>query len=235
MYQLSLSDHNLASFCTGAVRYFVESLEDFESQWKPHVGEGTFQCYERSKSGYYDNDFMAGGGDNDMVICDLGGKFLEQKVLTKEDFAFTIYNGWGCPSEIFAKKCILTLGKLEFQRETYVVAKYRLEGVCGKSRVGNQYPHSELWIFGNPILNLDIQSNVEEYRQTMKNGCWDTSAPMETFAKDTLESFVWLTVEKRESPYVLPPEEREQWEQDWYKLSREQLERIFIDIVGEAG
>lgn len=238
MYKISMYDNNMPAFVTGCVEYFTESLEDFEEHWKPLVGEGNVKTYENSKAGYYDNEFMGGGSSHDMVIGDLSGRFLEKKTLTKTDFAFTIRNGWGCTCEIFAKKLVVTMGLLEFQREKYVVAKYRMEGVCRETLFGDlKYEYKALSsIWGNPVLTLDVKSEVSEYRRKKSdNGCWDSSAPKETFEEDTLESFVWLIVGKRKSIYEVPVEEREEWENSWHKITKKQLVALFRDILGEAG
>ncbi len=236
MYKINLYDQNNPAFCTGSATYFVESLEDFEEHWKPKVGENTLEIYEKSKAGYYGNEFMAGGAEHDMVITDLGATFQEKKQLVKEDFRFELVNGWNWPSEIYAQKCMVKLGLLTFQREDYVVAKYRLEGVCSvNSYTGKRYEFKEISTYGNPILKVDIQSNPQDYVHKEPSGLRDSTAPKETFAQDTVESFVWHIVEKRESMYSIPEEKREDWEKNWYKLSKKQLQNLMIDIPGEAG
>lgn len=221
MHKIQVCDNNTPAFATFRYTYFTENLEHFETHWLPQAYEELQEMYQRSKAGYFANNFYGVGADADMVICDLDGKILEERVTVKEDVTLPLVNGYNCQTDIFAKKLELRVAKLQFQGQLYLVGKYRIEGGCFMTFWEQAY--SKLPYYGNYSLithyaNRD-EALVERY------GDWK-NIPAKAYEGDWAETHSWIMLEKYEET---EPKKR------WYQLGKNRLSQLMMDILGEAG
>lgn len=216
MYKITLYDYCCSPICDGTVSYFVDSLDDFEKNWKPLVrSEDRIERYEKSKNGEIVTDYYSDDEELNIVQKDSDSKVLEEKEFEKNNFDIRLYNAYDCSADYYIFNLKYKLRKIVFKGKYYIIAKYKISGIAEyniftRGDVNKKF--EDACFYGNPICNI-IRGDYEDFY----------SPTADLYKNDIMDSFAWHIVWSREENMSLD------------ELNEKELQHLLRDIVGEAG
>lgn len=219
MYKITLNDNNYGAFISGVTSFFVDDIESFELKWlnNPKVSKQTKENYLKSKKGILISDYYVTTKDTNIFQRDPNAKVLKSYSFRFEEKEFEVHNFYEYKTVLYCKKAEVKYRKIRFDDNYYLIGCYRLEGVCRFDEFTNDWKECYNW--GNQILNIKHQSDL------LKNN--HVYGSKEIYNNDIVETICWVTVACSKKENDLPNESD--------LISKEILDNLLIDIVGEGG
>lgn len=218
LYQIQLFDYNCPSCVSGVTNVFTEDIEDFsENYLKIETDEERKDRFLRSKAGEIVIDYYSDDPELNIVkkvdVKDCGGTMK-----WRSDTLLFVQNGYGWPSGYFFKLLALEVRWIRYGENYYKLVKPRSMGCCHKNLIFSDKPWWKMKIHGNPFWL---------YRETIEVPFDSDSA--DTFRGTSLESYVWQVAEKYDTEAKMLEAQQN------FRLSDEEITRVFADLSGDAG
>lgn len=218
MYKITLLDYNTPAFCTFAFESFVDDIEEFQKRWfKLETDQSRKDNFLRSKNGEIVTDLYDDSEKHNIVQQDKDCEIYETYLFERNNFDIDLSNSWGCVSRYHIKNMIIDIRWIRHQEHYYKIAKYKINGIARYGEFSD-LKFSVANCYGNNILEKNRKS--KEY----------TSNDFEEYAKDTIESIVYLPIDVFEDEEELLLNLKNK-----YLLSYKEIDALLMDIPGEAG
>ena len=218
MYKITLLDYNTPEFCTFTFESFVDDIEEFQRRWfKLETEQSRKDNFLRSKNGEIVTELYDDSEKHNIVQQDKNYKIYETYLFERNNFDIDLSNAWGCASRYHIKNMIIDIRWIRHQEHYYKIAKYKINGIARYGEFSD-LKFSVANCYGNNILEKNRKS--KEY----------TSNDFEEYAKDTIESIVYLPIDVFEDEEELLLNLKNK-----YLLSYKEIDALLMDIPGEAG
>lgn len=225
MYKITLYDQNCSPICDGTASFFTEDLNHFEQYWRPHANENQLKRYDQSKAGKIVADYYGNDPELNIVQIDSDVKIFFEKEVVFHNKMFTLLNAYAWESKIYAAKTTIIFRGIRFLGKYFLIGKYKMEGVCEKSFFSAEDKFQTIHVWGNPVVICNLEEKPVWYRT--KAGRESYIYQKEDFAKDSLETYCWVTVGEYSKEKLLSGTINLESDETMVYLMR--------DIPGEAG
>ena len=229
MYRIELFDGNAPSGCSGTYYFFVEDLEEFEKHWLPLAARYPEQVerYYRSKLGEVVTDYYSDDPKFNIVQSE------EAEIITTGKMNYCnkhidLINSYWCEGGYEFDKLTITQMVIKYGKEYYLVGQYEGHGCKHDDPIYNRWyekevKYSQMHFYGNPVAEYtcrDINWDDWDKDDAFKDFYTDNK---EFFKHDTVKTFVWLPIKKVDKDYKIKA------------LTKQEIQILMVDIIGEAG
>ena len=226
MYMITLYDMNSSPVSDGLARFFTEDIDHFEQNWASLcIKRGDHERVERfrrSKNGELVTDYYVDDSELNIVQEDPDAEVLHEKQFTLQDVAFFATNVYGWQQQYHVDHWDCAFRWIRFRKDCLRVFKYMPSEVC---RIDVKRLR-EVNCYGNPVL-INNKGFVVEFDRGVP--IIDHPLSYSDFAGNSIETFCWLTGRYFKT--------RKEIESDFksFEMSEEVMDRMFWDVIGEAG
>ncbi len=252
MYKITLFDETTDSFVSGTATFFTDDLALFEKHCILEKTTDTQERYFRSKNGECVTDYYSDAPELNMVQFDADCELLASKSFAYQEKHITLLNFYGFKTELFASDVLITLAHIKHNGTYFLIGKYKLLGVCTKSRLDNTL-YNKCTAYGNPIcietisgkalqLEEETEKAQQEFFECRKNNEPErvietarmklfqshSRADPKDFAGCDIETCCYVTINKYKNRADFDMEEIEEMTADLFV-------RLMQDIPGSCG
>ena len=227
MYKVTLQDYNCSPIADGTVSFFAEDIEVFQKRWFALLGDDDDSRKERflrSKAGEFVTDDCSDSPELNIVQQDEESLFAEKHIVL-EKVTFEAFNAYGWPTQYHVNQWILRFRWIAFLEKFYGIAFYRANGVCEYSDFADRWKSVEC--YGNPVLENVVAYNPR-YNNRVDPSEWPAPG-FDAFLENRLETICWLT------SACFASEQAMKDDLSSFEVSKEIMNQLFADVVGEAG
>ncbi|MCH5194113.1 MAG: hypothetical protein J1F11_09140 [Oscillospiraceae bacterium] len=219
MYKITLFDETFPSGCSGVVCFFTEDIEDFQKRWLKagDISDEQKDRFIRSKEGEIVTDYYSDDPELNIVQQDTGAVYGEKEV-TIEDVTFEAFNAYNCSETYHVDRWDIHFKWIRFGNEYYRIASYNANGVCQYDDHLDRWEH--VTCYGNPVLENDVVYELENR---------DDRPEIKAYAENCIRTVCFLT------NWVFENEQSAKENIDSFKVTDEVMDRLFSDVIGEAG
>lgn len=230
MYKLTFYDQCSLGIVDWPVSYFVDDLEKFEEKWIPLVQDKEperLKRYERSKHGEIVSDFYGDCEEMNIVQVDKEACVLEEKLFTFDNLDIDLVNSYQWESKHHINTLRYTIRKIRFARRYFLIGQYSIEGIYRYHEIpdrwtGEIYHYMQEHVFGNPVCEVKLRK-LYGFDRPRPESERIISNRTENYAEDTIRSFVWHIIGECDATTAIT------------MLTDEELQKLLVDIPGEAG
>lgn len=138
MYQIQLYDGNCSPICDGVVKFYVDSLEDFEKNWIPlnQRNKEQIKRYFQSKSGEVVTDYYSNDPELN-IVQEKNCIIIAEKSYKETDETKMVQNVYGFDSTYHIDEITYFIRYVNIEGELLKLCRYEIRGICldeGKSR-----------------------------------------------------------------------------------------------------
>ena len=230
MYKITLYDQNCNPICDRTTFWFVDNLEDFESNWlkaQKKIDVKTVERYYRSKLGEIVTDYYTDDPELN-IVQKVDTEVIENKEFTYHDKIIVLHNAYQCETEVEFDQLDIKLRILRCNDKSFLVGQYigyggkRIE-LCWNRWYEKETRYKQMGFYGNPIakyiardINWDDWDKDDRYKDFYTDD-------KDFYKHEKIETFAWLPIKEVSADYKLT------------ELTPKELAVLLRDIVGEAG
>lgn len=230
MYKITLYDQNCNPICDRTTFWFVDNLEDFESNWlkaQKKIDVKTVERYYRSKLGEIVTDYYTDDPELN-IVQKVDTEVIGNKEFTYHDKIIVLRNVYQCETEVEFDQLDIKLRILKCNDKYILVGQYTGYGckridLCWNRWYQKETKYKQMGFYGNPIakyvardINWDDWDKDDRYKDFYTDD-------KEFYKHEKIETFVWLPIKEVSADYKLT------------ELTPKELAVLMRDIVGEAG
>lgn len=222
MYKITLYDANCSPVSDGVALFFTNDLDEFEKNWLAtgRVDNDTYERFIRSRSGEVVTDYYVDSPELNIVQRDEACIYGERSI-SIQDREFTVTNTYGCASKYYVANLDILFRWIGFKNQYFRIASFTAKGVCWFDDLfTHRWKHAGL--YGNPVLHY------LHYLNELEPG-YEGSCVQSDFADNQLSSFCFLV----NGEFANEHELTQNYEN--FKMDERVLDRLFSDVIGEAG
>ena len=218
MYKITLYDCNCCPVSDGTVSFFADDIEDFQKKWLALENDNDRkERFLRSKAGKIVTDYYSDSPELNIVQFD-NDMIYGEKEIVLENAVFDAFNAYGCSEKYHVARWNICFKWIRFKNEYFRIASYKAEGVCEYDQILKRWDSASC--YGNPVLK-----NVIEYEPENINDSPELSA----FSENCIETICFLTNK------IFKNEQDMQKDISHFKITEDVMDRLFSDVIGEAG
>lgn len=219
-YKITLFDQRPPAFCSMAVPYFTEDIEDFQARWfKLEKDTGRKERFLQSKGGKFVTDYYTKKHDFNIVqrdSCEIYG----EKVFIMKNISFLIANGYDFKTRLHVDSVEFNFKWISFKDKFFRIAKYKACGVCEWDK---NFCGKSCWraaqCLANPILE-----NISTTEEIQLNK-FKLSHNVECFSEHSFETICYLCTQVFNSKLDVMKNERN------YIIKKTDLQFMFEDFT----
>ena len=226
MYKIELYDYNCSPICDGTTSFFTDDIEEFERQWfELEYDEKRKERFARSKAGEMVTDYYNDSPELNIVQFD-NARIYGERDVTLEDITFEATNAYWFTERYHVNQLEIHFQWIAFKNQYYRIASYSAIGVCMVGMFCDDRLKS-VECSGNRVLINKVVYDPK-YLGWIPESEWPNPT-YDDFRENTIQTICYIT-----NAYFSDEKELQEDMKD-FTVTDEVLDRLFADVIGEAG